>query len=72
MTARVEGEEVFHGRTPNPFHVLRRFLNHFQSDNIRVTYEAGPFGFYLYDTFIQDGIKAIVVYMKKCESYPCF
>lgn len=61
VTARTEGEEVFHGGIPSQYHALRKLLGHFKDCRIRVAYEAGPCGFWLYDRLTEDGIEAIVV-----------
>ncbi len=61
VTARAEGEEVFHGGIPSQYHALRKLLGHFKDCRIRVAYEAGPCGFWLYDRLTEDGIETIVV-----------
>jgi transposase len=45
VTVQVEGEEVFHGRIPSEYRVLRRVLDRFAGSKIKVAYEAGPCGF---------------------------
>jgi len=61
LTARVEGTEVFHGSIPSQYHAFRSILDRFPGFAIKVAYEAGPCGFWLYDRLIQDGIETIVV-----------
>ena len=61
VTARVDEEEVFHGRMPGQYHALRRLLDQFQECKIKVAYEAGPCGFGLYDKLAEDGIETLVV-----------
>ena len=61
VTARMEGEEVFHGGIPSQYHAIRKLLDHFKDCKIKVAYEAGPCGFWLYDRLTEDGIEAIVV-----------
>jgi transposase len=61
VTARVDEEEVFHGRMPSQYHALRRLLDQFQECKIKVAYEAGPCGFGLYDKLTEDGIETLVV-----------
>ena len=61
VTARAEGEEVFHGRLPSQYHALRRLFDRFPGCTIKVAYEAGPCGFWLYDRLTADGIETIVV-----------
>jgi transposase len=61
VTARVDEEEVFHGRIPSQYHALRRLLDQFQECQVKVAYEAGPCGFGLYDKLTEDGIETLVV-----------
>ena len=61
VTARTEGEEVFHGGIPSQYHALQRLFDHFKDCKVKVAYEAGPCGFWLYDKLTEDGIEAIVV-----------
>jgi transposase len=61
VAARAEGEEVFHGGIPSQYHALRKLMGHFKDCRIKVAYEAGPCGFWLYDRLTEDGIEAIVV-----------
>jgi transposase len=61
VTARVDEEEVFHGRIPSQYHALRRLLDYFKDCGVKVAYEAGPCGFWLHDRLSQDGIEVIVV-----------
>jgi transposase len=61
VTVRVEGEEVFHGGIPSQYHAFQRILDRFPGCRIKVAYEAGPCGFWLYDRLTEDGIEAIVV-----------
>jgi len=61
VTVRVEGEEVFHGRIPSQYHALRKLLDHFRDCRVKVAYEAGPCGFWLYDRLTEEGIETIVV-----------
>jgi len=61
VTARTEGEEIFHGRITSQYHVLQKLLDHFRDCKIKVAYEAGPCGFWLYDRLTEDAIETIVV-----------
>jgi transposase len=61
VTARVEGEEVFHGRIPSQYQVFRRLLDRFKACKVKVAYEAGPCGFWFYDKLKEDSRDAIVV-----------
>jgi len=60
VTARTEGEEVFHGGIPSQYHALRKLLDRFKDCKIKVAYEAGPCGFWLYDRLTEDEIETIV------------
>lgn len=60
VTVMSEGEEIFHGRMPGSYEAFKRFLGRFKACRIKVAYEAGPCGFWLYDKLMADGIKAIV------------
>ena len=61
ITARVEGEEVFHGSMLSEYQCLRKFLERFKGCKVKVAYEAGPCGFGLYDKLNAEGIETIVV-----------
>jgi transposase len=61
VTVRAEGEEVFHGGIPSQYHAIRKLLDRFKDCKIKVAYEAGPCGFWLYDRLTEDGIETIVV-----------
>jgi transposase len=61
VTARTEGEEIFHGGIPSQYQAFRKLLGYFKDCKIKVAYEAGPCGFWLYDRLTEDGIETIVV-----------
>jgi len=61
ITARVKGEEVFHGSMLSEYQCLRKFLERFKGCKVKVAYEAGPCGFGLYDKLSAEGIETIVV-----------
>jgi transposase len=61
ITARVNGEEVFHGSMLSDYQCLRKFLKRVKDGDVKVAYEAGPCGFGLYDKLTNDGIETIVV-----------
>jgi len=61
VTARADGEEIFHGSMPSEYECLKKFLDRFKGCEIKVAYEAGPCGFGLYDKLSADGIETIVV-----------
>jgi transposase len=61
ITVRTEGEEIFNGRLPSQYHALERIIFRLPKCRIKVAYEAGPCGFWLYDKLTADGIETIVV-----------
>jgi len=61
VTAIRGGEEVFHGGMPSRYEVLRKLLDRFEDCRVKVAYEAGPSGFWLYDRLTADGTDTIVV-----------
>ena len=61
VTVRGDGEERFNGRIPGQYASLRKVLERYRDVRIKVAYEAGPFGFWLLDRLVQDGIETIVV-----------
>jgi transposase len=61
VTVQSEGEEIFHGRLPSKYQALKSLFDRFSSQSIKVAYEAGPCGFWLYDKLTADGIETIVV-----------
>ena len=61
VTARTGGEEAFHGRLPGRYPALRKLFERFPGCTLKVAYEAGPCGFWLYDKLTEDGIETIVV-----------
>jgi transposase len=61
VTARADGEELFNGRMPASYPSLKRLLERFEGCRLKVAYEAGPSGFFLYDMLMEDHIDVIVV-----------
>jgi transposase len=61
VTARAEGEEIFNGRMPSQYHALQSLFDRFHKCILKVAYEAGPCGFWLYDKLTQESIETIVV-----------
>jgi transposase len=49
ITAICEGEEVFHGGMPSRYEILKKVLDRFEDCRVKVAYEAGPSGFWLYE-----------------------
>ena len=60
LTAVVENEVVFSGSLPADHEVLLKFLKRYSQNSIRVVYEAGYFGFWLYELLKDSGIECIV------------
>lgn len=61
VTVFAEGEEIFNGRIPGQYEALRKLLDRFEGCEVKATYEAGPFGFWLHDKLTEEGIETIVV-----------
>jgi transposase len=61
VTIRQDGEEAFHGRIPSSYQVFKKLLERCEDCTIKVAYEAGPCGFWLYDKLTADRIETIVV-----------
>jgi transposase len=61
VTVRTEGEETFNGRIPGQYQSLKRLLERYQGCQMKVAYEAGPFGFWLSDKLSEDNIDTMVV-----------
>lgn len=61
VTIRAEGEELLTVSMQSSYHALRKLLERFKDCKIRVAYEAGPCGFWLYDRLMSEGIETIVV-----------
>jgi transposase len=61
VTVRTEGEEIFNGRIPGQYQALKRLLERYQGCQMKVAYEAGPFGFWLSDKLSEDNIDTMVV-----------
>ncbi len=49
------------GGIPSQYHALQKLFVHFKDCKIKVAYEAGPCGFWLYDRLTEDGIETIIV-----------
>ena len=61
VTIRTLGEEVFNGRIPGSYIALKKVLERYRGNSVKVAYEAGPFGFWLYDRLTEDNMEALVV-----------
>ena len=60
VTVRTEDDELFTGTVPAHWEALRRLLDRWRGCAVRVVYEAGYFGFWLYDRVIESGAECIV------------
>lgn len=61
ITIRTLGEEVFNGRIPGSYISFKKVLDRYRGNSVKVAYEAGPFGFWLYDRLTEDNMEALVV-----------
>jgi transposase len=60
VTIRTAEIELFSGSIPGTWEHLYNLLNRYKSSNQIAVYEAGYFGFWLYDKLVEHGIKCIV------------
>lgn len=60
LTAVLEDEVIFSGTLPADPEALLKFLKRYSHNSIRVVYEAGYFGFQLYELLMDSGIKCTV------------
>lgn len=60
VTVRSEGEEILTVNMTSNYHALKKLLDKFKDCRIKVSYEAGPCGFWLYDRLTAEGIDTIV------------
>lgn len=60
VTIRMLDVELFSGSIPGTWESLRRLLDRYKGNRIQVVYEAGCFGFWLYDRLIDCGIDCLV------------
>jgi transposase len=60
VTIRTREEELFSGGIPGNWESLRRLLERYKDRGIKVVYEAGYFGFWLYDRVCEWGAECIV------------
>ena len=61
VTVWTDGEEIFNGRIPGQYQSLKKLFERYKGCRMKVAYEAGPFGFWLSDKLVEDGIEALVV-----------
>ena len=60
VTVRTEDQELFSGTLPGQWEALRQLLDRYRGNSVRVVYEAGYFGFWLYDRVLAYGAQCIV------------
>jgi transposase len=60
VTIRTGDVELFSGSIAGTWESLRRLLAQYEGNRIQVVYEAGCFGFWLYDKLVDDGFQCIV------------
>lgn len=60
VTIRTRDEELFSGGIPGHWESLRRLLERYRNSRMKVVYEAGYFGFWLYDQVSAWGAECLV------------
>jgi transposase len=60
VTVRTEDQELFSGTVPGQWQALQRLLDRYRGYWIQVVYEAGYYGFWLYDRLVAYGAGCIV------------
>ncbi len=60
VSVRTVDAELFSGSIPGNWRALRRLLERYEEYEIEVVYEAGRFGFWLYDRLMEHGVQCIV------------
>ena len=60
VTIRSSDVELFCGSIPGTWDSLRRLLDRYRGNRIQVVYEAGCFGFWLYELLIDHGVACVV------------
>jgi len=60
ITIFSEAVEMWHGSVPGKWEALKDILNRYRGCQICAVYEAGCFGFWLYDRLTDHGVKCIV------------
>ena len=52
--------KFFCGSIPGEWEALRRLLDQYEGNRIQAVYEAGCFGFWLYDRLVEYGVECLV------------
>lgn len=60
VTVRDGEDELFSGGIPGGWEALHRVLRRYEGNRIKVVYEAGYFGFWLYDRLVDYGVECLV------------
>jgi len=60
VTIRSADVELFCGSIPGQWVALRRLLDRYEGNRIQAVYEAGCFGFWLYDRLVEYGVECLV------------
>lgn len=60
VTIRSADVELFCGSIPGEWEALRGILDRYESNRIQAVYEAGCFGFWLYDRLVEYGVDCLV------------
>ena len=60
VTIRSTDVELFCGSIPGEWEALRRLLDRYEGNQFHAVYEAGCFGFWLYDRLVEYGVKCLV------------
>jgi transposase len=60
ITIRTKSVELFDGSIAGKWEVLRKLLRRYKTQNIYAVYEAGYFGFWLYDHLSKYGVNCVV------------
>jgi len=71
VTAIVEGQVVKQATICHTRAAIESFLRRFPGCRIRAAYEAGCFGYWLYDTLVELGVMAMVTPPSLLERAPC-
>ena len=60
VTIQTADVELFCGSIPGDWEALQRILDRFKGNRIQAVYEAGCFGFWLYDRLVEHGFDCLV------------
>jgi len=60
VTIRTVDVELFSGSLPASWPALRRLVDRYKGKQVQVVYEAGYFGFWLYDRLVEYGVDCLV------------